>query len=112
MDFDSLTLGQIKQIKALFGESGPVPDHAYPVGKAVIIRAVTYHYTGQLVRVTAGELVLTDAAWIAVSERWATTLMTGKIQECEPFPDGEVIIPRGAVVDCAIWAHALPREQV
>jgi hypothetical protein len=84
-------------------------EHAYPVGEAVYVRTVTYHYTGRISRVTPGEVVLTDAAWVADSGRWAAALATGSLSEVEPYPEGEVAISRGAIVDVCRWAHALPR---
>jgi hypothetical protein len=68
------------------------------------------HYTGRLVRVTPGELVLTDCAWIADSGRWSAALATGSLGEIEPYPDGEVVVSRGAIVDVCRWSHPLPRK--
>ena len=84
-------------------------DHAYAVGQPVFVRTVTYHYTGRITRVTPGEIVLEDAAWIGDSGRFAAALADGELSEVEPYPDGEVLISRGAVVDCCRWAHPLPR---
>lgn len=110
MDLNSMTLGQLKQVQALFGNVvGGIPDHAYPVGEPVFVRGVTMHYTGRLARVTAGELVLTDCAWIADSGRFSAALATGVLAEVEPYPDGEVVVSRGAVADIARWSHPLPR---
>ena len=90
----------------------PIPAHPYQVGKSVFVRTVTCYYTGHLVRVTAGELVLTDAAWVADTGRFSVALATGKLHEVEPFPDGEVVVPRGGVIDATAWAHPLPRKAV
>ena len=73
-------------------------EHPYQLGKNYFIRTVTHYYTGRLVRVTAQELVLEDAAWIADTGRFANALETGELQEVEPFPVGQVIVGRGAVV--------------
>lgn len=110
MNLDDLTLGEAKKLVALLGPGNTsLPDHPFPVGEAVFIRAVTFHYTGRLVRVTAGELVLTEAAWIADDGRSANALATGILDEIEPYPDGEVIVLRGVVSDVCRWPHALPR---
>lgn len=78
-------------------------------GKNVIVRTVTYHYTGRLVAVTPdGGLVLEDAAWIGDSGRWAKALVTGRLDEVEPYPDGPVVV--SAIVDVSEWRHPLPRE--
>lgn len=111
-DIDDITIGDAKRLVALFGPGFPTlpEDHPYPVGENIIIRTVTYHYTGRLVRVTPGELVLIDVSWIALSQRWSTTLAEGVLNEVEPYPDGEVvIIPRSCVIDVTRWRHALPR---
>lgn len=79
------------------------------VGNAVFIRTVTYHYTGKIIGLTASEILLSDAAWIADSGRWANALKTGSLTEVEPYP-GPVSISRHAVVDVSDWSHKLPRE--
>lgn len=122
IDIDSLTIGEAKRLASLLaGLTGSVPAptlltteemvpaHPYPVGEAVFIRTVTMHYTGRLVRVTAGELVLTDCAWIADSGRFHVALAKGTLSEVEPYPDGEVVVPRDGVIDVCRWMHDLPR---
>ena len=87
-----------------------IKEHPYPVGECVFIRTVTMHYTGRLIRVTAGELVLEEAAWIADSGRFHIALAKGDLNEVEPYPDGEVIVPRDGVLDVSRWLHDLPRK--
>jgi hypothetical protein len=79
------------------------------VGASVIIRTVTYHYTGRIVALTPAEIVLDEAAWIADSGRWSEALAKGTLSEVEPYP-GVVSVARAAVVDVSEWKHALPRE--
>lgn len=83
----------------------------WKVGLNYFIRTVTHHYTGKLVKVTLKELVLEDAAWIADDGRFYDVLRTGNFNEIEPFPDGEVIIGRGAILDAHTIPYALPRNQ-
>lgn len=111
MNVEDLTIKQARELAAMFPtlDREPIPHHPYPVGEAVYIRTVTMHYTGRLVRVTAGELVLTDAAWIASSGRWAVALAEGTLDEVEPYPAGEVVVSRGSVLDVCRWNHPLPR---
>ena len=80
----------------------------YRVGDVVFVRTVTYHYTGRISAIYAGEIVLEDAAWIADSGRFGTALATGELSEIEPYP-GSVVVSRGAIVDVSPWAHPLPR---
>lgn len=79
------------------------------VGKNIIVRTVTYHYTGKLVALTPDALVLDDAAWIADSGRWAQALTQGTLSEVEPYPD-RCYLARAAVVDVAEWRLPLPRD--
>ena len=84
----------------------------YEVGEKYFIRTVTHHYTGKLKRITNGELVLTDAAWIADSGRFHNALKSGDLDEVEPYPnDVEVIINRDAICDASKWQHDLPLSQ-
>ena len=81
------------------------------VGQAYLIRTVTMIQTGRLVAVYDKELVLDDAAWVADTGRFYDALSKGTLNEIEPFPDGPVIVGRGAICDAAIWSHPLPRKQ-
>ena len=113
LDIESLTLGQIRAIQALAlgvpSIAAPPPvTYPYHVGDNVFIRTVTYHYTGKIAAITPGEIVLSDAAWIADSGRFHVALATGTLSEVEPYPAG-VVISRGAIVDVSPWAHPLPR---
>jgi hypothetical protein len=107
MNINELTIGQAKELAGMFPKS---QDHPWMIGKAYLIRTVTMIQTGRLVAVTPQELVLEDAAWIADTGRFANVLKTGKFNEVEPFPDGPVIIGRGAVID-AVQITVTPREQ-
>lgn len=111
MNIDDITIGDAKRLVTILGPSSPtLPEaHPYPVGENVFIRSVTYHYTGKLVRVTANELVITDAAWIGNSGRFAAALASGTLDEVEPYPDGDVVVPRSCVTDVCRWLHPLPR---
>lgn len=110
MDIDSLTVKEIKHIQSLLKGSGE--NHSFQVGKNYFIRTVTHYLTGRLIKVSSKELTLQDAAWIADSGRFMDFLKTGKVNEVEPYPDNtEVIVGRGALIDCCVWAHDLPRTQ-
>ena len=80
------------------------------IGKCYLIRTVTMNNTGRLVAVTPQELVLEDAAWIADTGRFMQAVASATFSEVEPFPDGRVIIGRGAIVD-AVEISSSPRGQ-
>lgn len=110
MDLDKLTLGEAKELRAMFGRSAKHDTGPWRVGTAYLIRTVTMTLTGKLKSVHRNELVLTDAAWIADTGRFADALSKGTLSEVEPMP-GDVIVGRGSVIDATIWQHALPTEQ-
>ena len=83
----------------------------WKIGAIYLIRTVTMIDTGKLVAVTSQELVLEDAAWIADSGRFSDALVTGNLNEVEPFPSGRVILGRGAIIDAVEWNHPLPRTK-
>ncbi len=90
----------------------PKTDNSHwKIGKNYFIRTVTHHYTGKLTRVTNREIVLVDAAWIADDGRFYDALKTGNFSEIEPYPDGDVIVGRGAILDAHVVPYALPRNQ-
>ena len=96
MKIDELTIGEAKQLASMIGKSG---EHPFEIGAVYLIRTVTMIDTGRLLRVTPTELVLEEAAWIADTGRFADALKKLSFNEVEPFPDGEVIIGRGAIID-------------
>jgi len=92
------------------------PDGAFlsplRIGNNVFIRAVTFYYTGAVVGLTKDEVILSSAAWIAATGRYADMLKSGAPDEIEPYPDGVFVsVGRGAIVDACDWRHALPRVQ-
>ncbi len=102
MDIDKMTIGEARQIAALFGSTNVAPaaqDHPFEIGQPYLIRTVTMIDTGRVVRVTAQEIVLTEAAWIADTGRFSDALKKCEFNEVEPFPNGEVIIGRGSIID-------------
>lgn len=112
MNLDELTLGQIKEIKELLGTGQTKQNHGYPVGKNVIVRTVTMIFTGKLDQVTDTDLVLTQCSWIPETDRYADFVASGKVNECEPYPDDlPVYINRGALLDMCELKTTLPRSQ-
>ena len=107
MQIDELTIGQAKELAGMFPKCAQ--DSPWEIGKNYLIRTVTMIPTGRLVAVTAQELVLEDAAWIADTGRFSEALKTGKFNEVEPFPAGKVIVGRGALID-AVQIAVTPRD--
>ena len=82
------------------------------IGTNVFIRQPNgFSYTGRVVDVRPSVIVLTDAAWVAQTGRFAR-FMAGEPDsnlEVEPFPDGlETQVPR-AYSEVTTWPHPLFR---
>ena len=110
MNIEEMTIGQARQLAVLFKEPQGVSDHPFEIGKPYLIRTVTMIDTGIVQRVTEREIVLTDAAWIADTGRFADAIKSAEFNEVEPFPEGEVIIGRGSIID-ACRITKTPRSQ-
>lgn len=112
MKLDDLTIGEARELARLFGNGGAQQSEVHPLaGKAVFIRTVTHHYTGRAVAITATEIVLDDAAWIADDGRFHAAMQVGELSEVEPYPNGKLVyVGRGAVLDMCEWSHPLPRS--
>lgn len=108
MDINDMKVGDLKALVASF--SKPTDNSAWEIGKCYLVRTVTMIDTGRLVAVTEHELVLEDAAWIADTGRFADAVKRAEFCEVEPFPDGRVILGRGAVID-AVQIATSPRSQ-
>ena len=80
------------------------------IGNSVLIRTVTYFYTGRIVSVDRDEIVLQDAAWVADTGRFMQAVEKAEFGEVEPFPNGRVIVGRGSVID-AVQIKLSPRSQ-
>lgn len=110
MDFSELKIKDLEKLKCFFNPT-KCEDSAFKVGENYFIRTVTMYYTGKLVQLNSAELVLIDCAWIADTGYLSEALKEGKFNEIEPFPNGEVIIPRGGIIDASLWKFPLPREK-
>jgi hypothetical protein len=109
MNIGNLTINQVRELQNLFGNS--VQSHPYEIGKNYLIRTVTMTHFGKLIAVHEQELVLQDAAWIADTGRFSDSLISGDFDEIEPFPDGEVIVSRGGIIDAVQLPLPLKRER-
>lgn len=69
---------------------------------------------GRLIDVQEKELVLESASWVADTGRFSNFIKGGTLSnsaEVEPFPEGRVILGRGAIIDATIWQHELLTKQ-
>ena len=92
------------------GKDQPTIMQPYEVGKNYFIRTVTHYLTGRIVEVGTMEIVIEEAAWIADTGRYADAIREANFIEVEPYPEGLVIIGRGAVID-AVQITKLPKDQ-
>lgn len=108
MNFEDL----VKEVKELEQKKVKVKQKdgsPWQIGENYMIRTVTMIQVGRLVDVTEKELILESASWVADTGRFNDFLMKGDSSELEvePFPEGQVIVGRGALIDATIWKHAL-----
>ena len=69
------------------------------INKIYAFRSVTMIYIGRVKAISSAEVLLSEAAWIPETERWADFSDTGAHREAEPYKR-DVILSRGAIVDC------------
>ena len=111
INIEDLTIGDARKLVNLFySPTGIVDDSHWKIGDCYLIRTVTMIQTGRLVKVSDKELVMEDASWIADTGRFSVVLKTLDFNEVEPFPDGHVIVGRGAIID-AVKIAGVQRSQ-
>jgi len=101
MNIENMTIGEARQIAAIFSAPKEVASHDahWKIGGKYFIRTVTHHLTGKLVAITDKELVLDSAAWIADDGRLHDALKAGGVfKEVEPFVN-PIIIGRSSLID-------------
>lgn len=106
----ALSFLRYQQAEGSINISPSFVSHPFKIGANYLIRTVTMIDTGRLVEVTPTEIVLEDAAWVADTGRFSDALRSCVFGEVEPFPDGRVIVGRGALID-AVEIAAPPRKQ-
>jgi hypothetical protein len=80
----------------------------FEIGKAYLIRTVTYHQVGVLKDIQGDFLIFKDASWVADSGRFSDCLSKGSFNEVEYV--GPMMINKTAIVDAFPFEHKLPRE--
>lgn len=107
MNIDDLTVGQARQLAALFGATSE--SHPWKVGASYLIRTVTNYWVGKLIEVHGDAIVLESASWVADTGRFHQAVSSGSLSEVEPVPR-PVIVGRGSIVDATEWPFALPKD--
>jgi hypothetical protein len=80
-------------------------------GKQYFIKTATDYYTGLCVE-SGEDALLTKAAWVASTGRFAQAMATGKFDEVEPYPEEWIVrVHAGSIISSSEWPHPLPREQ-
>jgi len=111
MKLDELTIAEAKKLARVFNpQQAASNDSHWEIGANYMIRTVTMIDAGKLVAVTPQELVLENASWIADTGRFMQAIEKAEFGEVEPFPEGQVIIGRGAIID-AVKIKTIPRSQ-
>lgn len=104
-----IEITSIEDIRQLLGTD---QTHSIEIGQPYLIQTCTLYFTGRVVKVTATDLVLDDAAWIPNTGRLMDALKDGSLEEVEPHPACQgTIISRAAIVCMVRWGHSLPRLQ-
>lgn len=83
-------------------------DGPFEIGKAYLIRTVTYHQVGILKDIQGDFLIFRDASWVADSGRFSECLSKGVFNEVEYV--GPMIINKTAIVDAFPWENKVPKE--
>jgi len=114
MNVEDLTIRQALQIAEMFGKSAAQQSCPYDglIGEPIMVRTVTMIYVGRLVAVGERELTLIDVSWIPETGRWQQFIAHGAINECEPYPPGQlVLVGRGSILDVTAWTADIPSDQ-
>ena len=80
----------------------------FMIGKSYLIRTVTYHALGKVVRICGNFIVLEDACWVADSGKFSKAIRDGELSEVEFV--GDSIVAMNAIADAFPWVHKLPKE--
>ncbi len=99
-NLNEITLGQIKELRNLFNSADVIKeDCPFEIGENYLIRTVTFTLTGKIKSKTNQFLVLSDADWIADTNRFHDALKdSDKFNEVEPFIN-DCIVSKGSIVD-------------
>ena len=111
MNIEDMTIKQVRELTALLGIAGTPKTSAYEIGANYLFRTVTHIVTGKLLEIHSDGLVVTDAAWIADTGRYAQAVAKGSFNEVEPYPDGARVVVNFAAMIDACQIKTTPRVQ-
>lgn len=101
-----------KLVETLLEDEGCVIEKSdkepFEIGKAYLIRTVTYHQIGVLKDIQGDFLIFKDASWVADSGRFSDCISKGSFNEVEYV--GPMIINKTAIVDAFPWENKVPKE--
>lgn len=100
-----------KLIEKLVDEETPCSSSGegpFEIGKAYLVRTVTYHQVGILKDIIGDFLIFKDASWVADSGRFSDCISKGSFNEVEYV--GPIIINKTAIVDAFPWENKVPKE--
>lgn len=89
-------------------EENSSSDCPFEIGKAYLIRTVTYHQIGILKEIVGDFLIFKDASWVADSGRFGDCITKGTFSEVEYV--GPMLINKTAIVDAFPWENKVPKE--
>lgn len=94
--------------KVLESETEIDGSSPFEIGKAYLVRTVTYHQIGILKEIVGDFLIFKDASWVADSGRFSECLSKGTFNEVEYV--GPMLINKTAIVDAFPWENKVPKE--
>jgi hypothetical protein len=98
-----------KLLEKVFSDDSEISqDLPFEIGKAYLIRTVTYHILGRIKSIKGDFLVLDEASWVADSGRFNEAISKGTLNEVEFV--GDAIVALNAISDAYPWNHKTPRE--
>lgn len=97
----------LEQLLSEKSESFNGAENPFIIGKAYLIRTVTYHMLGKIERISGNFLVLSEASWVADSGRFGTAISSGELNEIEYV--GDAIVSISAIADAFPWGHKIPK---
>lgn len=110
MQLEELKLKDVLCLVSALQQPQQSTDLFWKPGAKYFIRTVTHHHTGILVAITQQEIILKQAAWIPSDGRFTQALEKCEFEEVEVFPDRNVAIGRGSLID-AVEIATIPTSQ-